>query len=88
MDLMQKTNQGVSLYAHVGANACVYTCAYIVQGKQVYSQKINPALSFPASIYEVNQALFQFTSLSIDHLFHLLDPWGDPESTTSCAPHA
>ena len=88
MDLMQKTNQGVSLYAQVGANACVYTCAYIVQGKQVYSQKINPALSFPASIYEVNQALFQFTSLSIDHLFHLLDPWGAPESTTSCAPHA
>ena len=88
MDFMQKTNQGVSLYAHVGANACVYTCAYIVQGKQVYSQKINPALSFPASIYEVNQALFQFTSLSIDHLFHLLDPWGAPESTTSCAPHA
>ena len=88
MDLMQKTNQGVSVCAHVGANACVCMCAYTVQGKQAYPQKINPALSFPASIYEVNQALFQFTSLPIDHLSHLLDPWGAPESTTSCAPHA
>lgn len=56
---------------------CMRVCACMhSSGKQVYSQKTDPALSFPAGIYEVNQALFQFASLSIDHLSHLLDPWG------------
>lgn len=55
---------------------CMHICVYIVQVKQVYSGKINPALSFPASIYEVSQALFQFTAFSIAHLSRLLNPWG------------
>ena len=54
---------------------CMHAYMCIHSSTGLFSED-KSCLSFPASIYEVNQALFQFTSLSIDRFFHLLGPWG------------